>query len=146
MSHAVRVRERDLPIARALLGTRDMRLPMLSVFLSLVACGARVDPPEGAPDGGTDAAPAPSCTESLASAPMPGGAYGGSPRVTSEGMGCPPSYAARWSASFAADCQSVTLTPKYDNCTGGRHSITDRTVLTRKLYGVGLRPSSRTRS
>lgn len=53
--------------------------------------------------------------------------------VSSEGMGCPSSYAAGWSAAFGTDCNTVTLTPLYDNCTGGRHSITDRTVLTRKL-------------
>jgi hypothetical protein len=52
--------------------------------------------------------------------------------VTSTGMGCPSTYAAGWTVTFSADCKTANLAMKYDNCTGGRHSIEYDSVLTKK--------------
>lgn len=51
--------------------------------------------------------------------------------VTSEGMGCPSTYAAGWSVKFSPTCREAYLTMTYDNCTGGRHSIEYDTKLTK---------------
>ena len=54
--------------------------------------------------------------------------------VTSAGMGCPSGmlYFAGYTTAFSADCRTLRLTRRWDNCTGGRRVLMDTTELTRR--------------
>jgi hypothetical protein len=53
-------------------------------------------------------------------------------QITANTGGCPWWYGAGYSAVFDGTCSQVTLTPLWDNCTGGRTYLIGTNVLTRR--------------
>jgi hypothetical protein len=52
--------------------------------------------------------------------------------VSSTGMGCVSTLDSGWSVQFLDDCKRAVFSQTYDNCTGGRHTFTADTVLTKR--------------